>query len=47
MENMRKRVKIRIVKNQKDFTKYMSRPTCINSNTYDKKLPAIHENKIS
>ena len=26
MENMRKRIKIRIVKNSEDFTKYTSRP---------------------
>ena len=29
MENMRKRVKIRIVKNDKDFIKYISKPTCV------------------
>ena len=27
MENMRKRIKIRIIKNEKDFIKYASRPT--------------------
>ena len=30
MENMRKRTKIRLVKNAEDFIKYTSRPTCIN-----------------
>ena len=30
MENMRKRIKIRVVKNAKDFIKYTSRPTCVN-----------------
>ena len=30
MENMRKRIKIRVVKNAKDFIKYVSRPTCVN-----------------
>ena len=29
MENLRKRVKIRIVKNDKDFIKYISKPTCV------------------
>ena len=29
MENMRKRVKPRTVKNQKDFIKYTSKPTCV------------------
>ena len=30
MENMRKRIKIRVVKNSQDFIKYTSRPTCVN-----------------
>ena len=30
MENMRKRIKIRIIKNEKDLKKYTSRPTYIN-----------------
>ena len=30
MENMRKRIKIRVVKNSQDFIKYVSRPTCVN-----------------
>ena len=30
MENMRKIIKIRVVKNAKDFIKYTSRPKCIN-----------------
>ena len=29
MENMRKRIKVRIVKNSQDFIKYASRPTYI------------------
>ena len=43
MENMRKRMKIRIVTNQKDCLKYSSRPTFINSIIYGKNLVAIHE----
>ena len=46
MENMRKRVKARTVKNQKDFIKYTSKPTCVSWNIYDKKLVAICEKKI-
>ena len=42
MENMRKRIKIRIVKNSQDFTKYTSRPTCINWKVFDNNLAAIH-----
>ena len=48
MENMRKRIKIRVVKNATDFIKYTSRPTCVNWKVFDKKiLAAIHEKKIS
>ena len=46
MENMRKRVKIRIVKNEKDFIKYTSKPICVRWNIYDKKLVPIYEKKI-
>ena len=47
MENMRKRVKIRNVKNAKDFIKYTSRPTCVNWKMFEKSLASIHEKKIS
>ena len=46
MENMRKRVKIRIIKNEKDIIKYTSKPKCVRWNIYDKKLVAIHKKKI-
>ena len=29
MENLRKRMNVRLVNNEKDFFKYTSRPTCI------------------
>ena len=44
---MRKRIKIRIVKNAKDFIKYTSRPTCVNWKVFENNLVAIHEKKIS
>ena len=47
MENMRKRIKIRIVKNSQDFIKYTSRPTCINWKVFENNLVAFHEKKIS
>ena len=47
MENMRKIIKIRIVKNAKDFSKYRSRPTCVNWKVFENNLVAIHEKKIS
>ena len=43
MENMRKRIKIKITKTQKDFLKYASRPTYINHNVFGWKLVVIHE----
>ena len=43
MENMRKRIKIRIIKNEKDLKKYTSRPTYINYDYYGKTLIVIHE----
>ena len=47
IENMRKRIKIRVVKNAKDFIKYTSRPTCVNWKVFENNLAAIHEKKIS
>ena len=44
---MRKRIKIRIVKNAKDFIKYKSRPTYVNWKVFENNLAAIHEKKIS
>ena len=44
MENMRKRIKIRIIKKEKDVTKYAYRPTYIN-HIFGKRLVAIHEKK--
>ena len=37
MGNMRKRIKIRIIKNEKDFLKYASRPTYINHDIFGKR----------
>ena len=47
MENMRKRVKIRVVKNSQDFITYTSRPTPVNWKVFENNLAAIHEKKIS
>ena len=46
MENMRKRIKIRVVKNAEDFIKYKSRPTCVNWKVFENNLAAIHEKNI-
>ena len=45
MENMTKRIKIRIIKNKKYFIKYASRPIYINHNIFGKRLVAIYEKK--
>ena len=47
MENLGKRIKIRVVKNSQDFIKYTSRPTCVNWKVFENKLAAINEKKIS
>ena len=44
MENMRKRMKIRIIKTPKDFLKYAPRTKHIN-HIFGKNLVAIHEKK--
>ena len=46
MENLRKRIKIRVVKNSQDFIKYTSRPTFVNWEVFKNNLAAIHEKKI-
>ena len=45
MENMRKRIKIRITTNGKYFLKYASRPTYIGHKTFGKNLVVIYEKK--
>ena len=45
MENLRKRINLRLVNNAKDFLKYTSRPTCIAHRLFDKDFAAIHEIK--
>ena len=47
MENMRKRIKIRVVKISQDFIKYTARPTCVNWKVFENNLVAIHEKKMS
>ena len=42
---MRKRIKIRITTNEKDFIKYASRPTYIEHKKLGENLVVIHEKK--
>ena len=45
MENLRKRVNVRFVNNEKDFLKYTSRPAYVTHKLFDKDYAAIHEIK--
>ena len=45
MENLRKRIHLRLVNNAKDFLKYTSRPTYVAHRLFDKNFAAIHEIK--
>ena len=42
-ENLRKIIKIRIVKYEKDFVKHISKTSYVSHNIFDKNLVAIHE----
>ena len=44
-ENLRKRINVRIINNEKDFLKYSSRPTYITPKIFNKNCAAIHEIK--
>ena len=44
---MRKKIKIRIVKNSQDFIKCTSRPTYVNWKVIENNLAAIHKKEIS
>ena len=46
MENMRKRIKTRVLNNSQDLIKYTSRPTCVNQKKFQNNLAEIHEKKI-
>ena len=45
MVNLRKKINVRLVNNEKDFLKYTSRPTHITHKIFDKNYAAIHEIK--
>ena len=45
IENLRKRINVRLVNNEKDFFKYTSRPTDITHKIFGKNYAAIHEIK--
>ena len=43
MKNLRKRINLRLVNNEKEFFKYTSRPTYITHKSFGKDYAAIHE----
>ena len=45
IENLRKKINVRLVNNEKDFLKYTSRPTYVAHKLFDKNYAAIHEIK--
>ena len=46
IENLRKRISVRLVNNEQGFLNYTSKPTRINHKTFDKNYAAIHEIKL-
>ena len=45
MENLRKRINVRLVNKKKDFLKYTSRPPYVTHKLFDKDYAVIHEIK--
>ena len=45
MENLRKRINVRLVNNEKNFLKYTSRPIYVTHKSFDKDYVVIHEIK--
>ena len=45
IENLRKRIKVRLANNEKDFLKYTSRPKYITHKVFGKDYAAIYEIK--
>ena len=44
-ENLRKRINVKIINNEKDFLKYTSRPTHITHKVFNKNCAATHDIK--
>ena len=45
MENLQKRINVRLMNNARDFLKYTSRPTYIAHKIFDEDYASIHEIK--
>ena len=46
MENLRKRINVRLVNNARDYKKYVSKPMFVSQKIINKDLVAIHEIKL-
>ena len=46
MENLRKRIKFRLVNNAKEYTKYVNKPSFVLQKIFNKHFMAIHEIKL-
>ena len=45
MENLRKKINVRLINNAEDFLKYTSKPTYITNKMFGKDYGAVHEIK--
>ena len=45
MENLRKRINIRLIVNTKDYKKYVSRPSFVSQKMFSENFVAIHVNE--
>ena len=45
MENLRKRINVRLINNAKDYLKYVSKPTFISQKSFSENFASIHEIK--
>ena len=46
MENLRKRIGVRLLNNEKDYVKHVSKPTFISQKIFDEHFAAINEIKL-
>ena len=45
MENLRKKINIKLINNAKDYVRYISKPNFVSQKIFSKKFVAIHEIK--
>ena len=45
MENLRKRINIKLINNAKDYVRYISKPSFVSQKIFSKNFVAIHEIK--